>query len=231
VNTIICTDAERDLILTGARHLVVPGDRVRDLALDAYLTPDSAPIPGFKIVAPQRWVGATGPCRYRMENAECRGGVLYGMDRGYPLGKCPDCVDGRKRVALVVTCPDDGTVALLTERERHQPRRPFIQATKCSTCSGTGRVVFAHATACSGTGSVVFAHATVEVLPVVGDGYIVPGEDYVEAVDGGEVMLWRLLNPSDPEAHTSTFLFDAPGIQPVPGRDWVVALDNVELAQ
>jgi hypothetical protein len=228
VNTIICTDAERDLILTGARHLVVPGDRVRDLALDAYLTPDSAPIPGFKIVAPQRWVEATGPCE------TCEGdGVIEQWADEYHFAEpdCSDCIDGRKRVALVVTCPDDGTVALLTERERHQPRRPFIQATKCSTCSGTGRVVFAHATACSGTGSVVFAHATVEVLPVVGDGYIVPGEDYVEAVDGGEVMLWRLLNPSDPEAHTSTFLFDAPGIQPVPGRDWVVALDNVELAQ
>jgi hypothetical protein len=209
VNTIICTDAERDLILTGARHLVVPGDRVRDLALDAYLTPDSAPIPGFKIVAPQRWVGATGPCRYRMENAECRGGVLYGMDRGYPLGKCPDCVDGRKRVALVVTCPDDGTVALLTERERHQPRRPFIQATKCSTCSGTGRVVF--------------AHATVEVLPVI-----------AHRSDGD-------LDPDDPPPNVCTDGYvhrDFEGAErltlnplPVPGRDWVVVLDNVELAQ
>jgi hypothetical protein len=203
VNTIICTDAERDLILTGARHLVVPGDRVRDLALDAYLTPDSAPIPGFKIVAPQRWVGATGPCRYRMENAECRGGVLYGMDRGYPLGKCPDCVDGRKRVALVVTCPDDGTVALLTERERHQPRRPFIQATKCSTCSGTGRVVF--------------AHATVEVGPVI---------DGSQEWDGGGVVydtshLW-LYNGSSTGGYQLTL-----DPLPVPGRDWVVVLDDV----
>jgi hypothetical protein len=210
VNTIICTDAERDLILTGARHLVVPGDRVRDLALDAYLTPDSAPIPGFKIVAPQRWVGATGPCRYRMENAECRGGVLYGMDRGYPLGKCPDCVDGRKRVALVVTCPDDGTVALLTERERHQPRRPFIQATKCSTCSGTGRVVF--------------AHATVEVLPVCWHDDPFPGDPcivvYRDRCDQ-YVVLYR--NDTIEQIWLDPL--------PVPGRDWVVLLDNVELAQ
>jgi hypothetical protein len=200
VNTIICTDAERDLILTGARHLVVPGDRVRDLALDAYLTPDSAPIPGFKIVAPQRWVEATGPCE------TCEGdGVIEQWADEYHFAEpdCSDCVDGRKRVALVVTCPDDGTVALLTERERHQPRRPFIQATKCSTCSGTGRVVF--------------AHATVEVGPVI---------DGSQEWDGGGVVydtshLW-LYNGSSTGGYQLTL-----DPLPVPGRDWVVVLDDV----
>jgi hypothetical protein len=169
VSAVTLTAEQADVIRAGGNMLIVPGDTVRDPSLNAFLTPDSAPVPGFALVAPKMWTDLAG-----------------------------------ERAQLRVTC---------------------------KACRGMGAAKFKNCVTCNAVGSVLVATASVEVLPVVGDGYIVPGRNYIEAVDGGEVVRWDCIDPSvDPEGHTSTFLFDAPDNQPVPGRDWVVVLTDIEVA-
>jgi hypothetical protein len=120
MTTVVCTAAERDLILAGARHLVVPGDREG--------CQDCTNLADHWFVAPQRWVDATGPC------PTCDGSheVEWFTDEDEKLNgvhPCPDCIDGRKRVALAVPCANFcGEIG-----------------ESCQDCVD-GSVVFAHAT-------------------------------------------------------------------------------------
>jgi hypothetical protein len=74
---------------------VVPMASVRDRPSDLYLTPDSVPIRGFRLVIPQPWLDATKPCE------TCDGKGSW-SDARYPaLGHpCPDCRDGQPIVEL-----------------------------------------------------------------------------------------------------------------------------------
>jgi hypothetical protein len=150
---ITVTAEQRDLIAAGTRHLVIEG--VVSVSTARPLWPGSN-LPGVDTVPPQQWVDATGPC------PTCNGsGDRYwkGSGTGCPN---PDCIDGRKRVALAVEPPH----------------------THDKFCRGLDCIEH----------PVVFAHATLEVQPVT------------EHPPPGQL-----------------------GIVPVPGRDFVVILDNVEL--
>jgi hypothetical protein len=199
VSTALCTDAERDLILAGARHLVVPGDPgcegCHDRWTHAKIHGDEGWLP------PQRWVDATGSC------PTCGGkGQVWGMHHqpGDLPFKCvnPDCIDGRKRVALVAVCATCGDRAEWCGYEDGLPD----DNPNCSA------------------GSIVFAHATVEVLPVCWHDDPFPGDPcivvYRDRYDQ-YVVLYR--NDTIEQIWLDPL--------PVPGRDWVVLLDNVELAQ
>jgi hypothetical protein len=83
---------------------VVPMASVRDRPSDLYLTPDSVPIRGFRLVIPQPWLDATKPC----ETCGGLGWVVEGQTIGWPAGEqvqCPDCRDGHPIVELRALCP------------------------------------------------------------------------------------------------------------------------------
>lgn len=161
---VTCTPDERRLIVGGATRLVVPGDPVpRPFAGEQGRTYELLK----NYIAPQRWVDATGPCPHDQ----------WGMTT-----HCPDCIDGRKRVALAVT--------------------------KFGVVSGRSMKRL-----------VVFAHATVEVLPVV---------DYDDSKTRPILLQWG----------TRSIYYDGEWERdltldplPVPSRDFVVLLDNVEMEE
>lgn len=188
----ICTPAERDLIVAGATQLVAPGDLfpatgcdtcAEDHTTDYHYSHDHAQYHGGRngAVAPQRWVDATGPCPHPYIN-EATGKCVWD-------GK--DCIDGRKREALTVAVG-------------YAP-------------SNLGDPPDAERELCV----VTFAYATVEVLPVVQ----FTGKQ--ETPSGRYVLLGS--QPDDPTVLIPNEVVIPLNPLPVPGRDWVVLLNNVEL--
>jgi hypothetical protein len=119
-------EQNRAKFVGGATRLVVPG-------IERPVWEGDVPKRGHFFPDP-RWVDATGPC------PTCGGyGILSSSGPIDDHQACPnpDCIDGRKRVALAVTCPGDDLTC----------PHPDCRFNDCD-------------------GSVVFAHATVEVLPV-----------------------------------------------------------------
>jgi hypothetical protein len=116
--------------------------------------------------------------------------------------QCPNCIDGRKREALEVAC------ACVSRGPRYSNVGPDHDGSpdECPDCADSGRVTF--------------AYATVEVLPTYDDRRDKewPGP-HVE-IFRDTCYLWLSTNSGD------CHLLD---IRPVPGRDWVVQLDNVEV--
>lgn len=177
MTTVVCTPDEHRLIVGGATQLVVPGDVSVSTARP--LWPGSN-LPGVDTVAPARWVDATGPC----PNPDCFRGLIdldEDSDGDLHGDPCPDCIDGRKRVALTVECENCGGGHFLSDDEM------------CMNCQD---------------GSVVFAHATVEVLSEPFPFPLIAAGESLFVANGG------------PENGLTEF---------VPGRDFVVLLDHVEL--
>jgi hypothetical protein len=125
----------------------------------------------------------------------------------------PPCVNGCDAPFAVCcsVCNSDATVDV------------FALAVPCPTCTPphkggsinwAGRLVPCHG--CEGSGWVHHGdYRVLEVLPLVGDGYVAGDCDYIELVDGGEVELWRW--DAELDDHRRTDLGD--GILPgaVPG--------------
>jgi len=155
-------------------------------------------VAGHPLAPPELWRKLTEPC------ATCGGWGHVNSPRvlppSYLAHPCPnpDCDRGRQVVVLTADCP------------------------KCSGRAewcGYGDGLPDDDWRCQQGVATLGRFTIPALLPVVGDGHIVPGADYIEAVDGGEVVLWRVFGgPGDDEGHTSTFLFDASDNQPQPGQ-------------
>ena len=97
MGAVICTSDEHAAIVGGATQLVVPGDEAN---LESFIKD------GTHSVAPQRWVDATGPCpTCGGTGITQRNQYIQGLPRRFSV-PCPnpDCIDGRKRVALAAPC-------------------------------------------------------------------------------------------------------------------------------
>lgn len=134
-------------------------------------------------------------------------------------GPCPTC-DG---FGYFLLRDDPAEDQLCPNPDCADGRRRVALAVPCPACDGKGaRYERGAERWCSNCdhGSVVFAHATVEVLPVTEkDIHGVPPEAYVYVLTDGRAFLCR----GDDE---QALALDSP---PVPGRDFVVLLDNVEM--
>jgi hypothetical protein len=217
---VLCTEAERDLILAGARHLVVPGDPgcegCHDRWTHAKIHGDEGWLP------PQRWVDTTGPC------PTCDG--VHEWMQNWPgpndLGRikkvCTDCIDGRKRVALAAPCPTcQGQGEVDVDHGLMFP---------CGTCGVPDDQVTEDNAFLNGTGRVVFAHATVEVLPVYEY-----ADDVLMSHKHVTLHRWTPEWEQKPTAVEGQLWTGDRWIPltldplPVPGRDWVVVLYDVEM--
>jgi hypothetical protein len=164
VSYIDVTDVQRRQIEAHSA-CVVPMASVRDRPSDLYLTPDSVPIRGFRLVIPQPWLDATKPC----ETCGGLGWVVEGQTIGWPAGdqvQCGDCRNGHPIVEL---------------------RAPCLHAGLTGVDSGPGCLD------CLDRNWVSLGRYTVELIAVIKDTWLngmfdplpVPGRDMVAVVTKG----------------------------------------------
>jgi hypothetical protein len=197
---VICHPPERDLIVAGVTQLVAPGER--NYHQDESVTCNCG-FGGFHDdINPRcdRNVPAfVAPQRWVDATGPCPKCEVV------PDRWCPDCIDGRKREALQVE----------------------VRGVRWS-----------------GVTPVTFAYATVEVLPVLTYNssewathvMVDLPADYVDECTSNEfvpenargVFVRRHKIDGTGKVYWSEELFGVDPL-PVPGRDWVVLLDNVEL--
>ena len=187
--------------------IIGEGVRVRNPSANAYLTPDSAPLRGYDWLPPEGWP-AVGE---RVKCERCKGLGRW-IKPGYRDGSqdkvCSAC-NGEgstlPRVELTVTCQ-------FCARQRAEPIHTIGWSCPAMCAQGT----------------VPWGSAIWQTLPVVGDGCIAQNSDlYVEAVDGGEAVLWRCAIDDD-DSDEPTFLFDRPDKPLRPDIDFVAILTDIE---
>lgn len=130
----------------------------------------------------------------------CRGnGRLWRLDNDGTAEPCPDCRDGRRIEPLYTVCPN-----------RHAFRGGWAD---CQRCDEHGRMLV-------GLGSI-------EVVPVVAglggvdDPFPRIGVVHDDGVHDGLYLMRAFVYPSP--------RFDLPDPLPVPGRDFVIVIDCVEV--
>lgn len=174
-------------------------------------------------VAPKLWTDLTGPCKTCADSgwrgyvpadvSEMSGQSLNDCGGGQPFKKCPACKgSGRERVELRVTCEvcDGDPQGLM---QRRWPDGDFTIWPCSADCE---------------LGSVLVATCLVEVLPVVAESGTFDAEVY--STTNGYVIIQRVLgDPSRGENVTSEHLGKLDPL-PVPGRDWVVVLTDIDSA-
>lgn len=207
MTAVILTAEQAAQVLAGVREFVVPGN-ITDGAVTLWKWDEGKPVRHpWRIVAPKQWADADGPCE-----------TCGGQHRTPPLTSrgapfvCDDCLDGHKRVELRETCPTcDGSGEVFHLDYKDPTRKMWDQCPECSS-----------------HGTILVAWATVEMLPFR------KWASHLDTPPGR----WATMSPSgvfviqSSNGHTLTTSptrrrFDDPF--PVPDRDFVAVLSDVEL--